>query len=126
MRRLLELRLRRNLKTADAKALRHLLLWAVLVALLLACFGCKRADLRQTLRAQSFQGVEKEPEVLAAYQPWFGRPGHINVGYSSQDRTVLRKQIDEARSLGIRAFVINWYGRSAHPSVACRTRIQSV
>ena len=48
--------------------------------------------------------------LLAAYQPWFGRPGHINVGYSSQDATVLEKQIAAAKNLGIDAFVVNWYG----------------
>ncbi len=48
--------------------------------------------------------------MLAAYQPWFGRPNHINVGYSSQDRVVLEKQIDKAKQLGIAGFVVNWYG----------------
>jgi len=48
--------------------------------------------------------------LLAAYQPWFGRPEHINVGYSSQDRNTLEKQIAQARELGIRGFVVNWYG----------------
>ena len=47
--------------------------------------------------------------MLAAYLPWFGRPGHINVGYSSQDRVVMEKQIEKARQLGISAFVVNWY-----------------
>jgi hypothetical protein len=48
--------------------------------------------------------------MLAAYLPWFGRPEHINVGYSSQDRVVIGRQIDQARQLGIAAFVVNWYG----------------
>ena len=51
-----------------------------------------------------------EPKVLAAYQPWFGNPKHINVGYSSQDPNVLAQQIQEAKGLGISAFVVNWYG----------------
>jgi len=48
--------------------------------------------------------------IVAAYQPWFGRPGHIDVGYSSQDPVVLEKQIDEARNMNISAFIVNWYG----------------
>ncbi|HEX8924753.1 MAG TPA: hypothetical protein VF786_03125 [Terriglobales bacterium] len=84
----------------------------VLCTAMLASFACgKRTNLRQTLQAQTVQGPERSPIVVAAYQPWFGRSGHINVGYSSQDRTVLEKQIEEARSLGISAFVVNWYGQ---------------
>ena len=52
--------------------------------------------------------------MLAAYLPWFGQPGHINVGYSSQDRVVLQKQIEQAKQLGIAAFVVNWYGQRHH------------
>jgi hypothetical protein len=50
------------------------------------------------------------PKVLADYQPWFGDPDHIDVGYNSQDPNVLRKQIESARSVGIYAFVVDWYG----------------
>lgn len=80
---------------------------------LLAAVGCsaKRVDLHQTLRSNYTQGSpDQAPMLIAAYQPWFGRPGHINVGYSSQDRVVLQKQVAEAKSLGIQAFVVNWYG----------------
>ena len=49
--------------------------------------------------------------MLAAYLPWFGQPGHINVGYSSQDRVALAKQVEQAKQLGIGAFVVNWYGQ---------------
>jgi hypothetical protein len=50
------------------------------------------------------------PKVLADYQPWFGDPDHIDVGYNSQDPNVLRKQIESARSVGIYAFAVDWYG----------------
>jgi len=50
------------------------------------------------------------PKVLADYQPWFGDPDHIDVGYSSQDPNVLRKQIENARNMGIYAFAVDWYG----------------
>ena len=48
--------------------------------------------------------------MLAAYQPWFGKPSHIDVGYSSQDRVDIEQQIEKAKQLGISAFVVNWYG----------------
>jgi hypothetical protein len=50
------------------------------------------------------------PKVLADYQPWFGDPDHINVGYSSQNPNVLREQISKARGMGIDAFAVDWYG----------------
>jgi hypothetical protein len=50
------------------------------------------------------------PQVLAVYEAWFGHPRHISVGYSSQDPAVIRKQIRQAKSLGISGFVVDWYG----------------
>jgi len=49
-------------------------------------------------------------KALAVYEPWFGHPRHIDVGYSSQDPVVIRKQIERAKSLGISGFVVDWYG----------------
>ena len=49
-------------------------------------------------------------KVLAVYEPWFGHPRHIDVGYSSQDPVTIKKQIEEAKKLGITGFVIDWYG----------------
>jgi hypothetical protein len=48
--------------------------------------------------------------MLAVYEPWFGHPQHIDVGYSAHDPGVIRKQIDEAKTLGISGFVVDWYG----------------
>ena len=87
--------------------------WLVLPALLIALLmttACHHSDLHSTLVANSFVGGTSDPVMLAAYLPWFGRPGHINVGYSSQDRVQLQKQIEKAKQLGIAAFVVNWYG----------------
>jgi hypothetical protein len=50
------------------------------------------------------------PKVLADYQPWFGDPDHIDVGYSTLDPIVLQRQIENARNMGIYAFVADWYG----------------
>jgi len=73
--------------------------------------GCTKADLHRSLRAsaQTTSGSDS-PMMVAAHQPWFGQPGHIDVGYSSVDRTVAARQIEEAKALGIDAFIVNWYG----------------
>ncbi len=89
--------------------LRRLMVPAITTCLLLTS-ACHRTDVRSSLAANSFLGGSGEPMMLAVYLPWFGRPEHINVGYSSQDRVVMEGQIDKAKQLGIGAFVVNWYG----------------
>jgi hypothetical protein len=89
---------------------RRLLLPATILALL-CITGCHANNARSTLAANSFVDGNGEPTMLAAYMPWFGQPGHINVGYSSQDSVELEKQVDQAKQLGITAFVVNWYGQ---------------
>jgi hypothetical protein len=84
------------------------LVFASLVLVLLA--GCHRSDARSPLSANAFMSGGTQPMMLAAYLPWFGQPGHIDVGYSSQDRVVIGQQIDQAKQLGVAAFVVNWYG----------------
>jgi hypothetical protein len=78
------------------------------VLLIVAC--THRADLRSSLRTVRFSTPEGRPQLLAVYQPWFGTREHVNVGYSSQDRAVLQRQIENARNLGISGFLVNWYG----------------
>jgi hypothetical protein len=84
---------------------------ALLLSLCALLTGCPdKGDVSRSLNAQATSAPERGPVMLAAYQPWFGRPGHIDVGYSSQDRVVLQKQIMQAKALSIAAFVVNWYG----------------
>ncbi|HEX3820680.1 MAG TPA: hypothetical protein VHW45_10115 [Candidatus Sulfotelmatobacter sp.] len=71
--------------------------------------GCNHASSRN-VTLKELPDASGNPKILADYQPWFGDPNHINVGYSSQDPNVLRKQIESARNLGIFAFVVDWYG----------------
>lgn len=88
-----------------------LLAFLAALALVVGLGGCTRPDLHKTLRASTTRLTQQNgPAVLAAYQPWFGRPGHIDVGYSSQDRVVLERQVEQALQLGISGFVVNWYG----------------
>ena len=89
--------------------LRPLVFPCVLATLMLLA-SCARPDLKQALRASTAAAPNSWPEILAAYQPWFGEKNHANVGYSSSDPVALQKQIVEAKNLGIVAFVVNWYG----------------
>jgi hypothetical protein len=85
--------------------------WGLALLLLGGCAGSKRTDIARTLRSD-VSAPEGSPQIIAAYQPWFGRSGHINVGYNSQDTNVLTQQVDHAKDLNIKAFVVNWYGPS--------------
>ena len=87
--------------------------WLLLPLLLLfgILTGCERAGGRRTAQP-AFRPAQGGPIVLAIYQPWFGEPDHIKVGYSSQDRAVVERQVEQARSLGIESFVVDWYGPS--------------
>ena len=82
--------------------LRAFVLPAMVAAVLLTA-GCHRTGVHSPLDANAFvgEGGQQQPTMLAVYLPWFGQPGHINVGYSSQDRVVMEKQIDQAKQLGI-------------------------
>ena len=78
---------------------------ALMLAISQAPSACSHVSAHQSL----LKGAPR-PRILADYQPWFGDPNHIDVGYNSQDPKVLRNQITNARNLGIYAFVVDWYG----------------
>jgi hypothetical protein len=71
--------------------------------------ACNHAPAR-AITLKDLTDSSGNPKVLADYQPWFGDPQHIDIGYSSQDPNVLRKQIESAKSMGIYAFAVDWYG----------------
>jgi hypothetical protein len=82
-------------------------------ALLLLTRGCSPATSsppapKPSPLATGTPGVS--PQLLAVYEPWFGHPQHISVGYSSHDPEELRKQIRKAKKMGIAGFVVDWYG----------------
>jgi hypothetical protein len=86
-----------------------------LLALAVVCFmvgvGCTTPGMHHPLQ-QNLQAPKSSPELLAVYMPWFGDHVHLNVGYSSDDPAVLRRQIQQAHHMGISAFVVDWYGES--------------
>lgn len=81
----------------------------LLVGLVIITDGCARQDFPHLLQRDAVS-AQSATRLLAVYEPWFGSPDHRDVGYSSQDSAVLQHQIDEARNMGIAAFVVDWYG----------------
>lgn len=79
---------------------------SALICLLLLLRGCSGSGPTHLVH----RATGSTPEVLAVYEAWFGHPRHISVGYSSQDPDVIREQIHRAQSMGISAFVVDWYG----------------
>ena len=82
---------------------------AVAFLLIAQTSGCSRSTVHHPI-GDITQGLPNPTRILADYQPWFGDRDHINVGYSTQDPAVLRKQIQKAKSMGIYAFAVDWYG----------------
>jgi hypothetical protein len=82
-------------------------------AIFVLASGCSQSNVRQSVD-QQIHTIDGGPKVLADYQPWFGDPDHIKVGYSSDDPRALHKQIQQARDMGIYAFAVDWYS-TRHP-----------
>ena len=85
-----------------------------LLVLAIVCFmassGCTTPGIHRALQQQNLQAPNSWAKILAVYMPWFGDHVHMDVGYSSHDPAVLRRQIQQARHSGISAFVVDWYG----------------
>jgi len=81
-------------------------LFAFLIALG-TMLGCERTSARRTVHPLD---SDSWPMLIADYQPWFGDHKHMEVGYNSQDPELLRRQVLEAKAMGIGAFVVDWYG----------------
>jgi hypothetical protein len=77
--------------------------------LLLLPHGCPDNSPGQT-QPLKYKAVGSEPEKIALYEAWFGHPRHISSGYSSHDPATIAGQMQRARSMGISAFVVDWYG----------------
>ena len=80
-----------------------------LLAFLFFFHGCSSPTASQPLQLK-YRAAGPSPEILALYEPWFGHPSHITIDYSSHDPSVIQRQIKQAKSMGISAFVVDWYG----------------
>ena len=49
-------------------------------------------------------------QIYSQMVMWFGSPGHIQVGYNSDDYTEVQKQVDDHLSRGISGTIVDWYG----------------
>ncbi len=94
------------------RAYHHCLLWVVIAASSVPN-ACNRSSGRDSV-LRNLPLHESTPKVIAGYQPWFGDPDHIKIDYTSTDPAVIRKQIKQAKNLGIYAFGVDWYG-PRHP-----------
>ena len=97
---------------------RYQVSFALVLVLLLQ--GCTHPGLQQQSLRQGVPAVGASPSLLAVYEPWFGHPRHISVGYSSQDPAVIQKQIDQAKTIGI-----SWLrsGLVRRPRTTSRSRL---
>jgi hypothetical protein len=57
-----------------------------------------------------YKATGNSPQTIALYEAWFGHPNHISIGYSSHDPATINNQIRKAKTMGISAFVVDWYG----------------
>ena len=83
---------------------------AALLCVAVVLTGCTHnVDVSQHVR-KNLAAPDRSGTTLAVYEAWFGAPDHINVGYSSHDRVLLARQIEQARGMGIAGFIVDWYG----------------
>ena len=64
------------------------------------------------MRSLLYSGANTK--VFAALMGWFGKSGHISVGYSSQSATQVKKQVEDMQSRGIDGAIVAWYGKDSY------------
>jgi hypothetical protein len=53
---------------------------------------------------------ESQTRIYTRFMPWFGDHHHRDVGYRSDDRQQVRRQIEDMVSRGIQGAIADWYG----------------
>jgi hypothetical protein len=48
--------------------------------------------------------------IFTRYMPWFGDPKHRDVGYHSDDREQISRQVADMINRGIQGAIVDWYG----------------
>jgi hypothetical protein len=82
---------------------------SALILLFLLPHGCADTGGDRILPLK-YKASGTAPVTLALYEPWFGMPNHMKVGYSAHDPAIVRNQIRKAKAMGISGFVLDWYG----------------
>ena len=49
-------------------------------------------------------------KIYAHFMPWFGGANHMWVGYRSDDRAQVKKQVDDMMTRGYDGAIVDWYG----------------
>ncbi len=49
-------------------------------------------------------------KIFAHFMGWFGSPGHMNVGYVSNDQARVHRQVWDMKGRGINGAILDWYG----------------
>ena len=63
------------------------------------------------IRSLLYKG--SQTRIFTRYMPWFGDPKHRDVGYRSNDRDQVRRQVSDMISRGIEGAIVDWYGPSS-------------
>jgi hypothetical protein len=64
-----------------------------------------------SIRTLLYRG--SQTRIYTRYMPWFGDEHHKDVGYRSDDRQQVSKQVADMASRGIQGAIIDWYGPEA-------------
>ena len=62
------------------------------------------------LRIRSLLYKGSQTRIFTRYMPWFGDPKHRDIGYRSNDRDQVRRQVADMISRGIEGAIVDWYG----------------
>jgi hypothetical protein len=57
-------------------------------------------------------------KLYAHVEPWWGSGSHIDIGYSSQDPTQIKRQVTDMISRGLDGLVVDWYGPGSYEDLS--------
>lgn len=66
-----------------------------------------------SIRSLLYKG--SETRIFVRYMPWFGNLKHRDVGYRSNDREQVGRQVEDMMSRGIQGAIVDWYGPNSGP-----------
>jgi hypothetical protein len=64
------------------------------------------------LSLQSLLPAGANSKLYVTLMGWFGKPDHMNVGYSSNDPAQIHRQVEDMISRGIQGAIMPWYGEA--------------
>jgi len=73
---------------------------------------------KQPIRELLYAGANTK--VFAALMGWFGKGGHISVGYDSRQASQVKKQVEDMRSRGIDGAILAWYGKNSYENATAQ------